>query len=59
MTCKAAQPCDEIERAARAACQYAPNDAWLRANLSTTQRLQARGDSVGGRQAGPARTNLA
>jgi hypothetical protein len=53
MNCKAAQPCDEIERAARAACQYALNDAWLRANLSTTQRLQARGDSVGGRQAGP------
>ncbi|WP_321894319.1 tetratricopeptide repeat protein [Paraburkholderia heleia] len=40
MACKEAQQWDEAERAARAACQYAPNDASLRLNLSMTQLLR-------------------
>jgi tetratricopeptide (TPR) repeat protein len=37
--CKEAQQWDEAERASRAACQYAPNDASIRLNLSLTQLL--------------------
>ncbi|MEX3964231.1 hypothetical protein AB4Y42_18795 [Paraburkholderia sp. EG286B] len=40
MACKEAQQWDEVERAARAGCQYAPNDASLRSNLSMTQLLR-------------------
>ncbi|WP_322031519.1 hypothetical protein [Paraburkholderia sp. J76] len=40
MACKEAQQWDEVERAARAGCQYAPNDASLRVNLSMTQLLR-------------------
>ncbi|WP_407669719.1 hypothetical protein [Paraburkholderia nodosa] len=40
MACKETQQWDEVERAARAACQYAPNDASLRLNLSMTQLLR-------------------
>jgi tetratricopeptide (TPR) repeat protein len=40
MACKEAQQWDEVERAARDACQYAPNDAKARLNLSMTQLLR-------------------
>ncbi|NIE66648.1 hypothetical protein F3J17_22510 [Burkholderia sp. Ax-1719] len=40
MACKEAQLWDEAERAARAACQYAPNDATTRVNLSMTRLLR-------------------
>ncbi|WP_321907345.1 hypothetical protein [Paraburkholderia sp. J11-2] len=40
MACKEARQWDEAERAARAGCQYAPNDASLRVNLSMTQLLR-------------------
>lgn len=40
MACKEAQQWGEAERAARAGCQYAPNDASLRLNLSMTQLLR-------------------
>nr|WP_322043960.1 hypothetical protein [Paraburkholderia sp. J67] len=40
MACKEAQHWDEAERTARAACQYAPNDASIRLNLSMTQLLR-------------------
>lgn len=40
MACKEAQLWDEAECAARTACQYAPNDASIRLNLSMTQLLR-------------------
>lgn len=40
MACKEAQQWDEAERAARGACQYAPNDASARLNLSMIQLLR-------------------
>jgi Flp pilus assembly protein TadD len=40
MARKEAQQWDEAERAARTACQYAPNDASVRLNLSMTQLLR-------------------
>jgi Flp pilus assembly protein TadD len=40
MACKEAQLWDEVERAAHAACQYAPNDASIRLNLSMVQLLR-------------------
>lgn len=46
MTCKEGQLWDEAERAARAACQHAPNDASIHLNLALLQLL--RGDLAGG-----------
>jgi tetratricopeptide (TPR) repeat protein len=40
MACKEAQQWDEAERAAHSACQYAPNDATQRLNLSMIQLLR-------------------
>ena len=40
LACKEAQQWDEAERAARSACQYAPNDASARLNLSMMQLLR-------------------
>ncbi len=40
MACKEAQLWDEAERATRAACQYAPNDASIRVNLSMTRLVR-------------------
>lgn len=40
MACKENQHWDEAERAARAACQYAPNEASIRLNLSMTQLVR-------------------
>jgi len=40
MACKEAQQWDEAERAARSACQYAPNDASICLNLSMIQLLR-------------------
>ncbi|MCG5075902.1 hypothetical protein [Paraburkholderia tagetis] len=40
MACREAQQWDEAERAARSACQYAPNDASMRLNLSMIQLLR-------------------
>jgi Flp pilus assembly protein TadD len=42
MACKEAQQWDEAERAAHAACQYAPNDASTRVNLSMLQLLRGK-----------------
>ncbi|WP_322105465.1 hypothetical protein [Paraburkholderia sp. J41] len=39
LVCKEAQLWDEAERAARLACQYAPNDASQRVNLAMTQLI--------------------
>ncbi|CAG9218501.1 Flp pilus assembly protein TadD [Paraburkholderia tropica] len=46
MVCKEAQDWDEAERAARAACEYAPNEASSRFNLAILQLL--RGDYAEG-----------
>ncbi|TDG24279.1 hypothetical protein EYW47_11360 [Paraburkholderia silviterrae] len=40
MACREAQQWDEAERAARSACQYAPNDASTRLNLSMIQLMR-------------------
>ncbi|HKU00411.1 MAG TPA: hypothetical protein VJS30_28325 [Paraburkholderia sp.] len=40
MACREAQQWDEAERAARSACQYAPNDASTRLNLSMLQLMR-------------------
>ncbi|MDR3099488.1 MAG: hypothetical protein LBV73_20755 [Paraburkholderia sp.] len=40
MACREAQQWEEAERAARSACQYAPNDASMRLNLSMIQLLR-------------------
>ncbi|WP_321844261.1 hypothetical protein [Paraburkholderia bannensis] len=42
MACKEAQQWDEAERAASAACQYAPNDASVRVNLSMTRLVRGK-----------------
>jgi len=44
---------DEVERAARNACQYAPNDASLRAKLSAARHPRGKPGNLAGSWPGP------